>query len=93
MPAVDAHAQVLQEPDLAAASAVPVVAREIDEVDVVDDRDGAGEVGDEDDRRLERGDQDGLEALVVGGDLGPELFDPRLDLLGGEVRLADPRIG
>jgi hypothetical protein len=59
----------------------------------VDDRHGAREIRDEEDGRLERGDQDGLEALVVGGDLGPELFDPRLDLLGREVPLTEPLIG
>jgi hypothetical protein len=59
----------------------------------VQDRHGAREIGDEDERRLERGDEDRLEILVVAGDLGAELLDPRGDLLPREVDLADPRIG
>jgi hypothetical protein len=59
----------------------------------VDDGQGAREIGDEDKRRLERGDEDGLEAVVVGGDLLPELLDPGPDLLPREVDLTDPRIG
>jgi hypothetical protein len=55
----------------------------------VDDRQRAGEVGDEDERGLQRGDEDRLEAVVVGGDLRAELFDAGLELLGGEVDLAD----
>jgi hypothetical protein len=78
------------------ASAVPiraVVAGERDEIEVVDDRQGAREVGDEDERRLERRDEDRLEVLVVGCDLRAELFDPALDLLTGEVDLADAFVG
>jgi hypothetical protein len=48
----------------------------------VHDRDGAGEVGDEDDSGLQRGDEYRLEAVVVAGDLRAELVDPRADLLG-----------
>jgi hypothetical protein len=90
---VDAHLQVFQQPDLAPAAAVPVVARERDEVEVVDDRQRPGQVGDEDDRRLQRGDEDRLAALVVASDLRAELLDPGGDLLRGEVGLADPRVG
>jgi hypothetical protein len=59
----------------------------------VDDRHRAREIGDEDERGLERGDEDGLEAVVVGRDLGAELLDAGLDLLTREVRLADPLVG
>jgi hypothetical protein len=59
----------------------------------VDDRQRAGEIGDEDDRGLEGGDQDRFEALVVGRDLGAELLDPSLDLLPREVDLADSLVG
>jgi hypothetical protein len=55
----------------------------------VDDRQGARQVGDEDERRLQRGDEDRLEAVVVTGDLRSELLDPGLDLLPREVDLAD----
>jgi hypothetical protein len=59
----------------------------------VHDRQRTREIGDEDDRRRQRGDKDRLEAVVVDGNLRAELLDPRLDLLTGEVDLADPRVG
>jgi hypothetical protein len=90
---VDAHRQVLQETHLPPAAAVPVVAGKRDEVEVVDDRQRPREVGNEDDRGLQRGDQNRLTALEVGGDLGAQLRDATLDLLSREVDLPDPRIG
>jgi hypothetical protein len=92
MPSVDAHVEVLQQPHLPPAAAVAVVSREGDEIEVVDDRQRPREIGDEDDRGLQRRDKDRLEPFVVGGDLRAELLDPSLDLLGGEVRLADPSV-
>jgi hypothetical protein len=90
MAPVDAHAEVLEQSHLSARpAAVPVVGGQVDEVEVVDDRQGAREVGDEDERRLQRGDEDWLEAVVVSGDLRSELPDPGLDLLPREVDLAD----
>jgi hypothetical protein len=89
---IDAHRQILEQAYLPPAAAVAVVAGERDEIDVVDDRQRPGEVGDEDDRGLQRRDEDRLAALVVGGDLGAELGDPALNLLSGEVDLADPGI-
>ena len=68
------------------------VAGELDEVERVVDRDGAREVGDERDARLQRGDEDRLEALVVGGDLRSELLDPPRQLVCGKEDLADPRV-
>jgi hypothetical protein len=41
------------------------------------DHERAGEVGDEDDAGLERGDEQGLPAFVVTGDLATELADTR----------------
>jgi hypothetical protein len=93
VPSVDAHVEVLEQPHLPAAAAVRVVAGECDEVEVVEDRKRAGEIGNEDDGGLERSDEDRLESLVVRGDLGPELLDASLQLLAREVDLADPRIG
>jgi hypothetical protein len=58
----------------------------------VQHRDCAGEIGDEEQRALQRRDEDRLEAVVVGRDLGAELRDPCLDLLGGEVRVADANL-
>jgi hypothetical protein len=49
------------------------------------------QVGDEDEARLQRPDEQGLAAGVVGGDLGAELADAGGELLGREVDLADPR--
>jgi hypothetical protein len=93
MAPVDAHAQVLEQPHLAPAAAVSLVARKRDEVEVVDDGQGPREIGDEDKRRLQRGDENRLEAFVVSDDLRPQLLDTGLNLLGGEIDLADPRIG
>jgi hypothetical protein len=78
---------------LSSATAVSLVARERDEVEVVDDGQGPREIGDEDERRLQRGDENRLQAFVVGGDLRAQLLDTGLNLLGGEIDLADPRIG
>jgi hypothetical protein len=58
----------------------------------VDDRDGPREVGEEDDRGLQRGDEDRLAARIVGRDRGAELLDPGADVLGREVDLSDPGI-
>ena len=51
----------------------------------------AGKVGGEEEGPLQRGDEDWVELCVVGGDLASELVHARLDLLGGEIRLADLR--
>jgi hypothetical protein len=93
VPPVDAHRQVLEQPDLPSSAAVPVVACEREEVEVVDDRQGPREVGDEDDRGRERGDEDRLAPLVVAGDLRAELRDPAPELLPREVDLPNPRVG
>jgi hypothetical protein len=93
VPAVDARVQVLDEPDRRrAARLVRGVAGELDEVDVVEDRDRARQVGQEDEARLQGRDQERLPALVVGGDLGAQLGDTGGDLIGGEIDLADARI-
>jgi hypothetical protein len=67
------------------------VARQLEEVEPVRDRERAREVSDEDEARLERGDEERLEAAVVAGDLGAELPDARLQLLPGEVDVPQPR--
>jgi hypothetical protein len=59
----------------------------------VDDRQRPREVGEEDEARLEAADEDRLAARVVGADLGAQLLDPRGDLGGGEVDLADGVVG
>jgi hypothetical protein len=57
------------------------------------DRERAREVGQEDERALEDGDDDEVAAGVILPDLGPELGDPRLNLACGEVDVADRGIG
>jgi len=79
--AVDAGVQVLQEPDRAVGLAV---ARELDEVELVRRRKGAGEIADERDAGLQRPDEQRLAALVVAGDLGAELADAGTELTGAE---------
>jgi hypothetical protein len=58
-------------------------------------RDGnrAREVGEEEDARLQRGDEDRLAPLVVAGDLGAELRDARLNFAGREVDLTERLLG
>ena len=48
-----------------------------------------GEVGQEENARLQRRDEDRLASLVFVGDLGPELENSRSNLLGGEIDLAE----
>jgi hypothetical protein len=55
----------------------------------VDDRHRPRQVGEEDEARLQRPDQQRLAAVVVGRDLAAELSDPRVDLVGREVDLTD----
>jgi hypothetical protein len=50
------------------------------------------EIGEEDQARLEQADEQRLASVVVAGDLRAELADPRRQLVGGEVDLADARI-
>jgi hypothetical protein len=58
-------------------------------------RDGnrAGEVCQEEDACLKRGDEDRLAALIVAGDLDAELRDACLDLAGREVDLTERLLG
>jgi len=75
------------------AGAGAAVAGELDEVDLVEDRDRPREVGEEDDARLQRSDQEQLALGVVARDVGAELLDARPQFLGAEEDLADARIG
>jgi hypothetical protein len=69
------------------------VSSELDEVEAVQDRQRAREVGEEDDARLQRSYEQRLASGVVGGDLGAELADADAQLGGGEVDLADALVG
>jgi hypothetical protein len=75
----DLRVQILEEADAGMAALVGAgrVACELDEVEAMVDRQGAGQVRDEDDARLERRDEQRLATLVVTGDLAPQLLDTR----------------
>jgi len=87
VPPDDRGVEVLQEPNRAGASTR--VGRELQEVDAVRDRQGAGEVGEEDGAGLERRDEQRLAAGVGVRELDAELPDPVLDLAAGQVDLPD----
>jgi hypothetical protein len=76
-----------------AAHARAAVAGELDEIERVRERKRARQIGEEDDARLERADEQRLAARVVPCDVGGELLDARAELTAREVDLADPRIG
>jgi hypothetical protein len=65
------------------------VAGQLDEVDLVRDRDRPREVGEEDEARLQQRDKQQVAVSVVTRDLGTELGDASLDLLGREKDLTD----
>ena len=60
---------------------------------MVEDGDSAREIRDEEEARLERGDEERLAAGVVGRELGAELAHARGDVLRGEVDLAHRGVG
>ena len=87
---LERRVDVLQEPDGAVLSAG--VRRELDHVERVRNPKRAREIGEEDDARLERRDEDRIEAVVRGGDLGAELGDARGDLLPRQMHGADDAV-
>jgi hypothetical protein len=90
---LDGPVQVLQQANpLVAAGRGASVAGELDEIDFVRRTDRTREVGEEEERSLQRRDEDRVEARIVRRDLRAELRDAALDLLGREVRLADPEV-
>ncbi len=95
VPAGDLRVQILEQADAGMAAAVGAgrVARKLDEVEPMVNPEGPGQVGDEDDARLERRDEQRLFVLVVTGDLAPELADTRPQLPAREVDLPEPRLG
>jgi hypothetical protein len=76
-----------------AAGVSAVVAGELDEVDLVGDRNRAREVGEEDEARLQQRDEQQVALRVVSRDLRSELLDATAKLLGGEEDLADAGVG
>ena len=91
----DIDIEVLQEADPRVASGrrSGSVPRELDELEVVRDRNGAREIGEEDEAALQRGDEERLCAVVVRRDLTPALVDAGADLLRAEIDLADAAVG
>src|SRR5690625_4453491 len=85
MAAFDAGVDFLELSHLAAGDFGGAVGGELEEVDLAIDIDVAHEVGHEDERTVEHTDEDGLLAVIVGGDLLPELGDALLD--GGRVEV------
>jgi hypothetical protein len=90
--ALDRRVEILDETGRVAVL-LAAVRRELDEVQLVRDCNGARQVGDEDRARLQRRDQDRILALVVAGDRRAELADACGDFRGGEVDLTDPGVG
>ena len=83
----DRRVEVFQQPD---RPGVPArVGGELEEVDAVRNRQGAGEVGEKDGAGLERRDEQRLAARVGVGQLGAELSDAAPDLVAGQVDLPD----
>jgi hypothetical protein len=72
-----------------AAGVGAVVARKLDEVERMRDRDCAREVGQEDEARLQQRDEQEVAAGVVAGDVRAELADAGLQLLRREKYVAD----
>jgi hypothetical protein len=68
------------------------VPRELDEVERVQDGRRPREVGEEDEARLQRADEDRLAPLVVARDLRAELGDASRKLVGREIDLPDARV-
>jgi hypothetical protein len=91
VPAFDLRVEVFQQPRVLTVLGARV-AGQLEEVELVRDRDRARQVREEDRARLERGDEDGVLAFVVAGDFGAELADARGDLRGREVNVADAGI-
>ena len=90
---LDARVQILDQPHRRrAAGLVGGVPGQLDEIDVVQEGQRARQVGQEDEGRLQRADEQRLLAGVVGGDLLAELRDAGRDLLGREVDLSDAQL-
>jgi hypothetical protein len=88
----DREVEILDQANLGLAAEGAVIPCQDDEVESVGDLDRPREVGQEDERAFEDGDEDRLAAGVIGRDLRAQLFDPCLDLVTGEIDLSDPRV-
>ena len=93
VPAGDRRVEVLHDPDACMAPERAPVAREAHEVEVMQDRHGAGEVREKDVGRPEYPDQERLLTRVILADAGSELGDAGLDIRSREVHFADAGVG
>jgi hypothetical protein len=75
-----------------AACVGAVVAGQLDEIDLVGDRNRAREVGQEDEARLQQRDEQQLAAFVVARDLRAELRDAVAQLVRAEEDVPDSGI-
>jgi hypothetical protein len=91
---LDREAEVLEQADarVAAESRLRPVRGELDELQLVRYLELARQVGEEDDARLERGDENRRARAVLPRDLVRQLRDPLRDLILGEVPVADARV-
>jgi len=89
----DGDRAVLQQPHARVAARVgAVVTRQLDEVDLVLDRDRTRKVGEEDEARLQQRDEQQGAVLVVARDLHAQLLDAAAQLVGAEEDLANARV-
>jgi hypothetical protein len=91
MAARDLVVEVLEQadPGMAALVGAGGVARELQEVEPVRDPERPREIGDEDEARLQRRDEQRLEAVVIPAQLPAELTNTGRQLLPREVDLAE----
>jgi virulence-associated protein VagC len=83
---IELDVEILQEPD--AVVVVPVTGQ-LEEVEVVEDRDRARQVAEKRDAALQRADEQRLSPGVVRCQLGADLAYPGADLVGVEEDLSD----
>ena len=87
MAVFERNIEILQQPDLARAFGRGAVARDRDEIERHGSRHRPGEIGEKDKRALEHGDKVQRFALaIVAIDLGSQLTDTRVNLVGGKQR-------
>ena len=90
---LDSQVEVLEEPySRIGRGLLACVPGESDEIQCMDDRSRPAQVGDEDDARLQGGDEDRLATRVVGRDLGAQLVHADPDLLRGEIHVPDAAV-
>jgi hypothetical protein len=87
----DLAIEVLEQADAAVPAGVGTgrVGRELEEVETMLDRQRAREIGQEDEARLQRRDQQRFAVEVITRDVFAELADARLQLLAREVDVAE----